>query len=119
MLKGFYAILKGTDEHLRFVFLTGVSKFSKVGVFSDLNNLKDITMDNRFATRLGVTQDEIGVYLGDYVTAFAENRDGIEGDLLEDVQRWYDGFCFTKTCASVYNPFSLLFEMKYFSQGFV
>jgi hypothetical protein len=116
VLKGFYAILKGTDEHLRFVFLTGISKFSKVGVFSDLNNLKDITMDNRFATMLGMTQGEIGAYLGDYVAAFAENRVGTEAELLEEVQRWYDGFCFTKTCAAVYNPFSLLllFDMQDF-----
>ena len=59
VLKGFYTVIKGMDAYVRFVFLTGVSKFSKVGVFSGLNNLKDITLDNRYATLLGITQEEL------------------------------------------------------------
>ncbi len=108
VLRGFYTILKGMDEYLRFVLLTGVSKFSKVGVFSGLNNLKDITLDNRFATLLGVTQDESGLYLMEHVAAFAENEGLAEDELLEKMRVWYDGFSFSKKCKSVYNPFSLL-----------
>ncbi len=108
VLRGFYTVLKGMDEYLRFVLLTGVSKFSKVGVFSGLNNLKDITLDNRFATMLGVTQDEINKYLLEHVRAFAENEGWTELELLAQMKIWYDGFSFSKKCARVYNPFSLL-----------
>jgi hypothetical protein len=108
VLKGFYTILKAMDEHLRFVFLTGVSKFSKVGVFSGLNNLKDITMDDRFATMLGVTEREVDFYFSEYVRAIAENEEISEGELRREIQEWYNGFCFSRKCKPVYNPFSLL-----------
>ncbi len=108
VLKGFYTILKAMDEYLHFVILTGVSKFSKVGVFSGLNNLKDITMDNRFATMLGITEEEIDTHLGDYVQAFTENEGLDEEALRGEIKAWYNGFCFSKKCKPVYNPFSLL-----------
>jgi hypothetical protein len=108
VLKGFYTILKAMDEHLRFVLLTGVSKFSKVGVFSGLNNLKDITLDNRFATLLGVTEQEIDRDLGEYVQAFAQSEGMPVDKLRAEIRSWYDGFCFSKRCLPVYNPFSLL-----------
>ncbi len=117
VLRGFYTILKGADEYLRFVFLTGVSKFSKVGVFSGLNNLKDITMDNRFAAMLGITRDEIDVYLGDYVEAFAKSEGMKIEELLKKMEHWYDGFCFSKKCEPVYNPFSLLLLLDMQSFG--
>ena len=108
VLKGFYTILKGMDRYLRFVFLTGVSKFSKVGVFSGLNNLNDITLDNRYAALLGITQEEMERDFQDYVALFAENAGIPAAQLVADIRRWYDGFCFSKSCTPVYNPFSLL-----------
>ncbi len=117
VLKGFYTILKGTDEYLRFVFLTGVSKFSKVGVFSDLNNLDDVTMSPLFATLLGMTEEELRRYFDDHVTAFAAHQERSKGELLGQVRHWYDGFRFAADCPSVYNPFSLLkvFKHRHFS----
>ena len=108
VLKGFYTILKAMGDHLHFVFLTGVSKFSKVGVFSGLNNLKDITLDNRFATLLGVTEEEIDRYFDEYVQAFAQSEGMPIDKLRAEIRAWYDGFCFSKRGAPVYNPFSLL-----------
>jgi hypothetical protein len=108
VLKGFYTILKGMDRYLRFVLLTGVSKFSKVGVFSGLNNLKDITLDDRYATMLGITQAEMERDFQDYIHAFAESTDSSAPQLISEIRRWYDGFCFSKRCTPVYNPFSLL-----------
>ncbi|MEA3342227.1 MAG: AAA family ATPase [Chloroflexota bacterium] len=116
VLKGFYTVIKGMDEHLRFVLLTGVSKFSKVGVFSGLNNLKDITMDDRFAALLGITQTEVETCLGDYIEALVKREGMSKRALLEKIKSWYDGFCFSKKCVPVYNPFSilLLFDMQDF-----
>lgn len=108
VLKGFYTILKGMDEYLRFVLLTGVSKFSKVGVFSGLNSLKDITLDDRYAALLGITQEEVERDFQDHIRAFAESTGTPAPQLMSEIRRWYDGFCFSKSCTPVYNPFSLL-----------
>jgi hypothetical protein len=108
VLKGFYTILKGMDRYLRFVLLTGVSKFSKVGVFSGLNNLRDITNSNSFSSMLGITGDELQRDFEDYIVALAEKEDVSRSELLEEINNWYNGFCFSVDCQSVYNPFSLL-----------
>ncbi len=117
VLKGFYTILKGTDEYLRFVFLTGVSKFSKVGVFSDLNNLDDLTMSPLFATLLGITEEELSSYFDEYLMDFAPQQGMAKAALLRQVRHWYNGFRFAANCPSVYNPFSLLklFKHRHFS----
>lgn len=107
-LKNFYAIIKAMDSHLRFVFLTGISKFSKVGVFSALNNLDDLTMDPRFATALGITEDELRNDFREHIAAFAERSEMATEMLLQQIQTWYNGFCFVENCAAVYNPFSTL-----------
>ena len=72
VLKGFYGVLKGLDEYLRFVLLTGVSKFSKVGVFSGLNNLKDLTLDDRYAALLGITREEVATCLAAHLQALTD-----------------------------------------------
>lgn len=117
VLKGFYTILKGLDEHLRFVLLTGVSKFSKVGVFSGLNNLEDITMSPAFASLPGITEDELNHFFHDYIVDFAADENISEAALQERIRRWYDGFCFAAGGARVYNPFSLLmlFKQRHFA----
>ncbi|MCP5158854.1 MAG: AAA family ATPase [Gammaproteobacteria bacterium] len=95
-LKNLYSVIKGLDAHLKFVLLTGVSKFSKVSLFSGLNNLKDITLDQRYATLCGYTQAELE-------TTFAAYLDGVDLDML---QAWYNGYNFLGE--SVYNPFDVL-----------
>jgi hypothetical protein len=95
-LKDFYSVLKDADEHLRFVFITGVSKFSKVSLFSGLNHLKDITLDARYSAICGYTDADVD-------TVFAPELPGLD---REDVRRWYNGYNWLGE--SVYNPFDLL-----------
>jgi len=95
-LKNLYSVLKGSDEHLKFVFLTGVSKFGKVSLFSGLNNLKDITLDARYSDLCGYTDVDVD-------TVFAPELPGLD---REEIRRWYNGYNWLGT--SVYNPFDLL-----------
>ncbi len=95
-LKDLYSVLKDADEYLKFVFLTGVSKFSKVSLFSGLNNLKDITLDARYSTICGYTDEDVD-------TVFAPELPGLD---REQIRRWYNGYNWLG--ASVYNPFDLL-----------
>jgi len=112
VLKGFYTTLKALGGHLRFLLLTGVSKFSRVGVFSGLNNLEDMTMDPIFAAALGITEAEIDQYFGAYVAAVATHTGVTPETLRQQMQYWYDGFCFAQDGERVYNPFSLLQFLK-------
>ncbi len=95
-LKGFYEILKDSDEYLRFVFLTGVSRFSKVSIFSGLNNLQDITLNPKFGNICGYTQNDIETTI----------RPLLNGVDLEKLKTWYNGYNFLKD--TVYNPFDIL-----------
>ncbi len=112
VLKGFYTVIKGMDAYVRFVFLTGVSKFSKVGVFSGLNNLEDITLSPAFAALPGITEEEVQRFFRDYITDFAAQEGLTEEALLHEIKTWYDGFCFAAKGERVYNPFSLLLLFK-------
>jgi hypothetical protein len=105
ILKNFYSTLKGLDEYLRFVFITGVSKFSKVSVFSDLNNLNDITLDEKYAVMLGYTHRELLQYFDDRLDALA--RGGKKAEWLADIRAWYNGYSWDGE-HFVYNPFSIL-----------
>ena len=95
-LKNLYSVLKGSDEHLKFVLLTGVSKFSKVSLFSGLNNLKDITLDKRYSDICGYTDADVD-------TVFAPELPGLD---REQIRQWYNGYNWLGT--PVYNPFGLL-----------
>lgn len=108
VLKGFYAVLKSLDRYLRFVFLTGISKFSKVGVFSDLNNLQDLSMDDRYAALPGITQAELEQDFHPYLQRLAEDKGLTIEDTLAQIRFWYNGFRFTKADVTLYNPFSLV-----------
>ena len=112
LLKGFYTTIKSTDEYLRFVFLTGVSKFSKVGVFSGLNNLEDLTLQPRYAAMLGITQTELERDFQPHLQDFAQYDGRTPAQLLTEIRAWYNGFCFSAHCEPVYNPFSLLLCLK-------
>jgi hypothetical protein len=117
ILKGFYTIIKACDEHIRFVLLTGVSKFSKAGVFSGLNNLKDISMDTKYSSLLGITGQEMETCFKEHIDRFAEIEGVSNAELIEKITYWYNGFCFSGTCEKVFNPFSmlLLFDNARFS----
>ena len=108
ILKGFYTIIKACDEHIRFVFLTGVSKFSKAGVFSGLNNLKDISMDVKYSSLLGITKEEMEISFKNHIDHFAETEKINRAELIKKITHWYNGFCFSETCEKVFNPFSML-----------
>jgi hypothetical protein len=100
-LRNFYSVIKRLDPHLKFVLLTGVSKFSKVSLFSDLNNLEDMTLDPRVATLCGYTHEEL-------TTTFAEYLDGVD---LAEIRRWYNGYNFLGE--PVYNPFDILLYLRH------
>lgn len=108
VLRGFYTLIKSMDAYLRFVFITGISRFSKVGLFSAMNNLTDITMTPRFATLLGLTEEEVVRDLQGQIAAFAAETGLTEGEMLEKMRYWYNGFCFAADSPNVYNPFSTL-----------
>ena len=102
ILRDFYSAIKDSDEYLRFVFLTGVSKFSRLNLFSGLNNLEDITIDDQYATITGYTHDDIKHSFADY----------IEGIDLEKVRKWYNGYNYFGV--PIYNPFDILL---FFAKG--
>jgi hypothetical protein len=103
-LRNFYSVIKDSDAHIKFAMLTGVSKFSKVSLFSGLNNLRDITISSEFSSICGYTDEDIN-------TVFAPELEGLD---REQIRRWYNGYNWTGT--SVYNPFDvlLLFQERQF-----
>ena len=115
VLRGFYTQIKASDESTRFVFMTGITKFTKTGVFSAMNNLYDLSMDDRYAEMLGYTEEELLAYLGGHITETAKRLGLQKGALIEQIRAYYDGFSFDGT-HRVYNPFSTLsfFQMGQF-----
>ena len=108
LLRGFYSVVKGTEALQRFVFMTGVSKFSHVSVFSNLNNLTDITMEAGFATMLGYTQEELEYYFGDRIELLVEINQSSKEEMLRKIKLWYNGYRFEENSQTVYNPVSLV-----------
>ena len=114
-LKNFYAVIKGLDKYLRFVLLTGVSKFSQTSIFSGLNNLYDITLDRTFNTLLGYTKEEIITNFESYLSEAAQYNECSTEELLEKITEWYDGYLFTAEpdAIKMYNPFSVLLFLSH------
>ena len=108
ILKTFYSTFKGADASLQFVLLTGVTKFSQVSVFSGFNQPKDISMDRRFDTLCGITQQEMEHYFAEPITALAERYQCSAGEMKDMLKKQYDGYHFSDALIGVYNPFSLL-----------
>ncbi|MCB0122586.1 MAG: AAA family ATPase, partial [Caldilineaceae bacterium] len=108
VLKGFYTVIKAMDRYVRFVLLTGISKFSRVGVFSGLNNLQDISMNSRYAALPGITQTELESEFSQHLENFAKREVTDRQELLAKIKEWYNGFKFSEEGDPVYNPFSLL-----------
>ena len=96
-LKAFYSVIKTCDQYIRFACLTGVTKFSKISIFSDLNNLRDISMEKQYAGLCGITQTEL-----------ADEQDLTYQEALAALKQWYDGYLFHPAGERMYNPFSLL-----------
>ena len=125
ILKGVYSILKECDEYIRFGFLTGVTKFSKISLFSDLNNLMDISLDENYTDICGITEEEIKTNFVEHLQAFAEKENTTKEDILSQLKAMYDGYHFSKnTDVDIYNPFSLInsltrreFENYWFQTG--
>jgi hypothetical protein len=107
-LKGFYGALKSMDAHIEFAILTGVTKFGKLSVFSDLNNLFDISMDERFVEICGITDQEIDTKLAPYVQRLADKMGRPVTEVREKLRLMYDGYHFCEDTVGIYNPFSLL-----------
>jgi hypothetical protein len=110
VLKSFFGVLKGANvsANLRFVFFTGISKFSKVSIFSDLNNLKDLTLNATYAGLLGYTQQELETYFSDWIDGFIRAKKMSRDEIAYELRQWYNGYRFTKSEVQVYNPFSVL-----------
>ena len=108
VLKAFYSVFKAADEHLQFVLLTGVTKFSQVSVFSGFNQPKDISMDGRYEALCGITQDEIDRYFPQPIADMAADYRCTPGEMKQRLKQQYDGYHFSKRLTDVYNPFSLL-----------
>ncbi|MDR3013295.1 MAG: ATP-binding protein [Chitinispirillales bacterium] len=111
-LKGFYGILKPSDKYLRFLFLTGVTKFSKVSVFSDLNHLDDLTLDPCYADICGITQEELERDFAPAIDNILDETGRDREEYMENLRQYYDGYRFTKKPLKVYNSFGLLSHFK-------
>lgn len=107
-LKPFYGVMKSKDGCIKFALLTGVTKFGKVSVFSDLNNLMDISMDRRYIDICGITQKEIHTYFEDDLHELAIIQNKTDEEMSNELKERYDGYHFTDNSTGIYNPFSLL-----------
>ncbi|MCQ2132496.1 MAG: AAA family ATPase, partial [Bacteroidaceae bacterium] len=108
LLREFYQVLKDEGEYLRFVFITGVTKFSQLSIFSELNNLKQISMLDEYSGLCGITQEELATTLRPCVEEYAENLDITTDEAYALLKKNYDGYHFSKKSKDVYAPFSLL-----------
>ena len=107
-LKAFYSVIKTCDEYIRFAFLTGVTKFSKISIFSDLNNLRDISMEEDYAGICGITQEELEANFQPEIQALADRQQLEYDQALAALKQWYDGYLFHPAGEGMYNPYSLL-----------
>ena len=111
-LKEIYSTFKKADEHLRFVLLTGVTKFSQVSVFSGFNQPEDISMDHDFDALCGITKDELVNYFDEEIAAMAEMRKCPKEEMYIRLKKQYDGYHFTEKMTDIFNPFSVLNAMS-------
>jgi len=113
VLRDFYGVIKASESDLRFAFLTGITKFAKVSAFSALNNLTELTLEPQFSDICGITQEELERDFGEYIDKYAPDYDGKE-NYLQSLKNYYNGYRFSKSDLSVYNPFGLV---KHFKSG--
>ena len=115
VLKSFYSVFKAADSHLRFVLLTGVTKFSQVSVFSGFNQPDDISMSTDYEALCGITQEELEQYFAEPIARMAGEYSTTVEDMKVRLKAQYDGYHFSKRLTDIYNPFSLLNAMKNYS----
>jgi hypothetical protein len=108
VLKGFYGVLKSSDAFLRFVMLTGVTKFSQISVFSDLNHLSDITLSKQYAGICGISESELLAVFQPELHALADETESSYEETLAEMKKRYDGYHFCENSEGMYNPFSVL-----------
>lgn len=108
LLKAFFSIFKATDDHLRFVMLTGITKFSQVSMFSGFNQPDDISLSNRYDTLLGITEQELHTVFAEGINEMAEEEGCSVEEIKTSLKLHYDGYHFSKRMVDVYNPFSIL-----------
>ena len=114
VMRNFYSPLKDSDPYLQFVFLTGITKFSQLSIFSELNNLTNISMNEAFSGICGITKDEVLTQMQDYIEALGEKNGWTKEVTTDILTKQYDGYHFTWPSPDIFNPFSLLqaFNMK-------
>ena len=112
VFKGFFSTLKSFDGYIRFVFITGVTKFSKVGIFSDMNQLNDISFEDKYSGICGITEAEMKANFQPEIEALADARHFTYEECLQRLKNMYDGYRFSPECADIYNPFSLLSALE-------
>ena len=124
VMRNFYSPLKACDPYLRFVFLTGITKFSQMSIFSELNNLVNISMDAEYGALCGITKEELLEQLQDYIAALGERQELSYDETVDTLREQYDGYHFAWPSSDVFNPFSLLtafakkkIENYWFSSG--
>jgi len=115
LLKGFYSVIKTYEGLIRFAFITGVSKFAHVSLFSDLNNLTDITLNSEYAGMLGFSESEIRENFADRIPLAAKTNNCAEEELMKTLLKWYDGYRFSDAETHVCNPVSV---SKFFNEGY-
>ena len=109
ILKSFYGVIKGEDAHIQFAFITGVTRFDKVSIFSDLNNLNDISLSEKFSAICGISQAELEKDFVPEIELMAEENEISKAECIAELKKNYDGYHFSKdTETDVYNPFSLM-----------
>ena len=108
IIRSFYGIIKPCDEYLKFVFITGISKFSQVSVFSDLNSLYDISMSYKYASLVGYKEEELEKYFSNHIKKLAKHNNLTIKETTEKIKYWYNGFRFSESEVKTYNPFSSL-----------
>ncbi|MBR1935511.1 MAG: AAA family ATPase, partial [Muribaculaceae bacterium] len=124
LMRSVYAPLKDSLEYIKFLFITGITKFSQLSIFSELNNLENITMNPDYAAICGITQEEMETQFSDGIDIMAKKLEMSRDDVLDKLRLYYNGYHFAKAGDAVYNPFSLIralnncdFDYYWFSSG--
>ena len=112
VMRNFYSPLKGCEQYLKFVFITGITKFSQLSIFSELNNIGNISMDEEYAAICGITKEELAGQMAEDIEILAQKQGKTWEETLRDLTEYYDGYHFTWPSPDVFNPFSLMTAMK-------
>lgn len=111
-IQQFFTVIKGLDKYVQFVFITGVSSFAKAGLFSGINNLQNLTLQDEYGAICGYTDDEIEHYFRKYISEWAHKLHVSYDELRQQIKHWYNGYRFGENTQAVYNPFSFMNALK-------